>query len=214
MMSFLQSYFKYVKSGFIEHKFLFIFTVLFAVSCWIGAYFVADWIFNPAELADYIYLNQQTNFSFSHMMYIIIHNCSISIESYISSIFFGLGGIGDILINMGDSGITSRANEIACGDPFLFLKLTCLHGFFEDLATIINSFSGFLLFIFVVRFIKDIFKPSDNLANGTITNSLEINKKILYQSVAIFILGFAIMVFAGVLEEYISVPFGNFIKLM
>ena len=53
--------------------------------------------------------------------------------------------------------------------------------------------------------------PSQHLANGAITNSLEINKKILYQSLAVFVLGFLVMIVAGFLEEYISIPFGNFI---
>lgn len=117
-------------------------------------------------------------------------------------------------LNIGMSGIVSRATELACGDPFLFLKLTCLHGFFEDLSTILNSFAGFLLFLFVVKFIKNIFKPSKNLANGSITNSLEITKKLLYQSLTIFILAFVVMIIAGVLEEYISIPFGNFIAYL
>ena len=55
-----------------------------------------------------------------------------------------------MILNLGMSGITSRATELACGDPFLFLKLTCLHGFFEDLSTILNSFAGFLLFYFIL----------------------------------------------------------------
>lgn len=210
-MSFRESYFKYLKSGFTEHKLLFIFTVLFGASCWIGGYFIADLLYYPSELADYAYLAQETYYSFFDMMAIIINNCSINITSYIFSIFFGFGAFNDMIVNMGNSGIVSRATEIACGDPFLFLKLTCLHGFYEDLGTILNSFSGFLLFIFIVRTIKDIFKPSQYLTDGAINNSIKINKKILYQSLAIFILAFAVMVFAGVLEEYISVPFGNFI---
>lgn len=210
-MSFSQKYFRYVKSAFSEHKLLFIFTVLFGVFCWIGGYYIADWLFTPQELHSYEYLAQETFFSFEDMMYIIVNNCYINIVSYIESIFLCYGALYDMILNIGTSGITSRATELACGDPFLFLKLTCLHGFFEDLGTIFNSFAGFLLFSFIVRTLKDILKPSKHLANGPITNSLEINKKILYQSLAIFILAFVVMVVGGVLEEYVSVPFGNLI---
>lgn len=210
-MSFKDSYFKYLKSGFADHKLLFILTVLFAVFCWVGGYFIADGLFTPYELYDYEYLAQETFFSFEDMMIIIINNCFINVISYIESIFFCYGPLYDMVLNIGSSGITSRATELACGDPFLFLKLTCLHGFFEDLSTILNSFAGFLLFSFIIRTIKDIFKPSKRLAKGAITNSLEINKKVLYQSLAIFVFAFVVMIIAGVLEEYISVPFGNFI---
>ncbi|WP_407433136.1 stage II sporulation protein M [Methanobrevibacter sp.] len=210
-MSFLDSYFKYLRSAFVEHKYLLIFTILFAASCWIGTYFLADYIFTPYELADLAYLSQETQFSFLDMMVIIINNCYINVLSYIGAIFFCLGPVYDMTFNIGMSGIVSRATELACGDPFLFLKLTCLHGFFEDASTVLNSFAGFLLFYFIIKSIKDIFKPSQHLANGAITNSLEINKILLYQSLAVFVLGFLVMIFAGFLEEYISIPFGNMI---
>ena len=213
-MSFGESYFKYLKSAFVEHKTLFIFTVFFAAFCWIGGYFIADWIFTPNELIDYEYLSQQTFFSFEDMMVIIINNCMINLISYIESIFLCYGAFYDMILNIGMSGITSRATELACGDPFLFLKLTCLHGFFEDLSTILNSFAGFLLFHFLVLTIKDIFKPSKRLANGAFTNSLKINKRMLYQSLAVFVLAFVVMIIAGVLEEYVSVPFGNMIAAL
>ena len=145
------------------------------------------------------------------MMYIIVNNCLINFYSYVEAIFFGFGPIYDMIINMGMSGVISRATDIACGDPFLFLKLTCLHGFFEDLSTILNSFAGFILFFFVVRFVKSIFSPSQRLTGGRFLNSWKINKKHLYQSIAIFILGIVVMIFAGFLEEYISIPFGNLI---
>ncbi|WP_407416464.1 stage II sporulation protein M [Methanobrevibacter sp.] len=210
-MSFFNTYYEYVKSAFVEHKYLFLITLLFAVFCWIGGYFIADIIFTPEELVDFEYLSQQTLFSFDDMMEIIFINCYINVQSYLESVFLCYGPIYDMTLNIGLSGITTRATELACGDPFLFIKLTCLHGFFEDLATILNSFAGFLLFYFIVRTIKDFFNPSQQLAEGKIRNSLRINKRMLYQSLAIFVLAFVIMIIAGVLEEYVSIPFGNFI---
>ncbi len=210
-MSFFNTYFEYVKSAFVEHKYLFLITLLFAVFCWIGGYLIADLIFTPKELVDFEYLAQQTLFSFDDMMEIIFINCYINIQSYLESVLLCYGPIYDMTLNIGLSGITTRATELACGDPFLFIKLTCLHGFFEDLSTILNSFAGFLLFYFIVRTIKDFFNPSQHLAEGKIRNSLRINKRMLYQSLAIFVLAFVIMIIAGVLEEYVSIPFGNFI---
>ena len=75
MMSFRDSYFNYLNSAFVEHKFLFIFTVLFGAFCWIGGYFMADLLFSPVELVDYEYLAQETFFSFGDMMDIIVNNC-------------------------------------------------------------------------------------------------------------------------------------------
>lgn len=211
MMSLIDSFTGYAKRAFTDHKYLFLCTVLFAVFCWIGAYFIADFMFTPQELVDYQYLAQETNFSFFDMAFIIVNNCFLNIVSYIGAIFCGAGPIIDMVINLGDSGITSRATEIASGDPFLFLKLTCLHGFFEDLSTVLNSFAGFILFSFIVRFIKGIFRPSEILADNSLSNSWKINRVHLYESFVIFVLAFFIMIFAGFLEVYISIPFGNFI---
>ena len=210
-MSLKESYFRYLKDAFSDHKYLFIFTVIFAASCWIGGYYVADWIFAPEELHYFEYLAQETFFSFEDMMEIIINNCFLNIVSYIEAIFFGYGPLYDMTLNIGMSGIVSRATELACGDPFLFLKLTCLHGFFEDSSTVLNSFAGFILFSFIVRYLKNLISPGENLAENPILNSWKINRKHLYQSLAVFVLAFAVMIFAGFLEEYISIPFGNFI---
>ena len=120
-MSFLESYFKYVKSAFIEHKYLFIFTLLFGVSCWIGGYYIADFIYTPAELSNYAYLSQETFFSFHDMMENICNNSLINIIYYFEAIFLCIGPFYDMALNIGMSGIVSRATELACGDPFLFL---------------------------------------------------------------------------------------------
>ena len=112
-MSFSQKYFSYVKSAFAEHKLLFIFTVLIGVFCWVGRYYIADWMFTPQELHNYEYLAQETFFSFEDMMYIIVNNCYINIVSYIESIFLCYGALYDMILNIGTSGITSRATELA-----------------------------------------------------------------------------------------------------
>ena len=214
MMSLSNDYIKYVKSGFVDHKYLFIFTLLVGVLCWIGGYFVAELMFTPQELVDLEYLAQETSYSFDDFLFIVVNNCFINLMSYVDAIFFGFGPFYDMMVNMGMSGVISRATDLACGDPFLFLKLTCLHGFFEDLSTILNSFAGFILFSFIVRYIKNLFSPSQNLSEGRFSNSWQINKKHLYQSIAIFILGMIVMIYAGFLEEYVSVPFGNLVAFI
>ena len=41
---------------------------------WIGGYYIADFIYTPAELSNYAYLSQETFFSFHYMMEIICNN--------------------------------------------------------------------------------------------------------------------------------------------
>ena len=123
---------------------------------------------------------------------------------YVLSIFLGAGGIFDIIVNMGMLGSVSAATNMVTGDPFLFFKLTLVHGIPEDISTILNSFAGFLLVYFEIFFLKDA------ISKG-FKESFNVNKKFLFQSIAVFIFALSVMVIAGLLEEFISIPVGNFI---
>ena len=115
----------------------------------------------------------------------------------------------DIFINIGQTGTTSAATAYVTGDPLYFIKLTLLHGLFEDLSTILNSFASFILGWSVLKYVKDVFSPSKQIADSRFRNAWEINKVDFKESFAVFVVGIMIMIFAGFLEVYVSIPFGN-----
>ena len=202
-MSVLDSYFYYLKTAFTEHKILLLAVIIFAVITCLVSFVIYDEPYKYAYEND-AYLGQETFFNWISAWGIISHNCGLNLMMYVLSIFLGAGGIYDILVNMGMTGYVSAATNMVTGDPFLFLKFTMVHGIPEDISTILNSFAGLLLAYFEIFFLKDA------ISKG-FAKSYDINKKFLFQSVAVFLFGLYVMVVAGLLEEFISIPIGNFI---
>ncbi len=202
-MSLLDDYFYYLKTGFTDHKILLLAVIIFAVLTCVVSFALYDEPYDYAYDND-AYLAQETFYSWDTAWEIISNNCGLNLMMYVLSIFLGAGGIYDIVVNMGMTGYVSAATNMVTGDPFLFIKLTLVHGLPEDISTILNTFAGFLLAYFEIFFLKDA------ISKG-ITESYNINRKFLFQSIAVFIFAMYIMVIAGLLEEFISIPIGNVI---
>lgn len=202
-MSILDDYFYYLETGFREHKFILLAVIIFAVITCLVSFAMYDEPYNYASEND-AYLSQETFYNWNSAWEIISNNCRINIIMYVFSIFLGAGGIFDIIVNMGMLGSVSAATNMVTGDPFLFFKLTLVHGIPEDISTILNSFAGFLLVYFEIFFLKD-------ASSKGFKESFNVNKKFLFQSIAVFIFALYVMVIAGLLEEFISIPVGNFI---
>ena len=194
--------------AFSDHKKLFALVLLLTIFSltvfWIG-YDTTD----IDQVYDDAYLEQESTFDFLDFILITGNNVYLNILAYVTSVFLGLGAILDILVNIGQTGTTSAATAYVTGDPLYFIKLTCLHGFFEDLSTIINSFASFILGYAVLKYIKDVVHPSRQIVGSRLKNAWELNETDFKQSFAVFLVGIVVMIFAGFLEVYISIPFGN-----
>lgn len=175
----------------------------FAISWW--AYDTSD----IDQVYDDAYLEQESSFDFIDFILITANNVYINVVAYFASVFFGIGALLDIFVNIGQTGTTSAATAYITGDPLYFIKLTLVHGFFEDLSTILNSFASFILGGSVLKYVKDIFNPSKRIVDSRFKNAWELNKIDFKESFSVFLVGIAIMIFAGFLEVYISIPIGN-----
>ena len=122
------------------------------------------------------YLEQETTFDFLDFILITGNNVFLNIFAYVTSIFFGIGAIADILVNIGMTGSTSAATAYLTGDSLYFIKLTLVHGFYEDVSTILNSFASFILASAVLRYVKDFLSPSKQIAESRLKNAWELNK--------------------------------------
>lgn len=176
---------------------------------------VVPWVTYDTSDIDMVYedayLAQETDFSIITCLDIITNNVYLNIEAYVLSVFLGYGAIIDTIVNIGQTGTISAATEYITGDPFLFIKFTLVHGTLEDISTILNTFASMILVYFIIVFTKDAIKPRKIVKRGVLTNSWELNQIHLKQSLIVFVIGILIMINAGILEEYISVPIGDFI---
>jgi uncharacterized membrane protein SpoIIM required for sporulation len=95
---------------------------------------------------------------------------------------------------------------------FNTLLLLIPHGIFEFSSCILACSSGFVLFKFILRFFKSISKKEDaSLSNKAYESYVE-NFDKLKQSIILLLLAAVLMVIAGLIEVYLTVPIANFLN--
>ncbi len=92
------------------------------------------------------------------------------------------------------------------GDLVRNLVFMIPHGIFELPSIIIATTSGLVLFKFIFKFIRDIYKNKIKFLD-----SLDKNYPLLKQSLIILAIGCILMFVAGIVESYFTVPIANWI---
>ena len=96
-------------------------------------------------------------------------------------------------------------------DLFLTLLMLVPHGIFELPSCVIACASGFVLFNFLLRFLKTLLKQE----NGSISNKLYAsyveNFDKLKQAIILLMVATVLMIIAGVIEVYLTLPIAEFI---
>ena len=143
---------------------------------------------------------------------LFIHNEAGGIQTYITSIFFGISAIFSLVYNGVNMALLGGllANLMEKGWIEYILNILP-HGIFEISALVIQSVAGILLFLFVWGFLKGIIKSDLNGFKEKASNSYEENKKKLIQSLVLMIFGTILLLIAAPIEAYVSVPLANFI---
>lgn len=139
---------------------------------------------------------------------LFINNEMSGIQSYIGSIFFGIGAIVTIAINGFNNGMLGPifAHAVPNGGVLYILYLIP-HGIFEFTAMIFESTGGILLFLFIWNFIKTL---RSNETNGA-SEAFEKNKKLLIQSIVLFVIATLFTLIAAPIEAYVSINFSEFL---
>ena len=81
------------------------------------------------------------------------------------------------------------------------------HGIFEFSSYILACTSGFVLFKFVCKFLKTWIKSDNNFSGA-----YEKNEDILVQAMMLFIAATVLMVIAGIIEVYLTIPIAQFLS--
>lgn len=96
-------------------------------------------------------------------------------------------------------------------DLFLTLLMLIPHGIFELPSCVIACASGFVLFNFLLRFLNTFLKQE----NGSISNKLYAsyveNFDKLKQAIILLMVATVLMIIAGVIEVYLTLPIAEFI---
>ena len=97
---------------------------------------------------------------------------------------------------------------------FYTLLLIIPHGIFEFSSCILACASGFVLFSFLYGFLKCFWKYDDDSASESIRFSFEKNFERLKQALTIFSIAVILMIIAGFVEVYLTIPIAGHIVSM
>lgn len=173
--------------------------------------FIIAWIYSSAHAAEMISTMQAANDTASSVglstslspVDLFIHNEGGGIFTYIASIFFGIFAIIMVIYNAFNTGILGPIiGHFAPGGSLQYIIYLIPHGIFEITATVLQSVAGILLFMFIYKFIRAIIgKETQGLSE-----SFEVAKKPLIQSLVIMIFAAILLLIAAPIEAYLSVP--------
>lgn len=94
----------------------------------------------------------------------------------------------------------------ASGDLLNTLLLIVPHGIFEFSSCILACASGLVLFHFLYGFLKSVWRQENKSAKLILRNSFNENSTRLKQAIIILIIASVLMVIAGFVETYLTIP--------
>ena len=101
---------------------------------------------------------------------------------------------------------------VAIADDFWYTVLLIVpHGIFEFSSCILACASGLVLFNFVYKFVKEIWKDKSDSAKEILTNSFNASSDKLKQAIILLLIASVLMAIAGVFEAYLTLPIAKFI---
>jgi uncharacterized membrane protein SpoIIM required for sporulation len=97
-------------------------------------------------------------------------------------------------------------------DIFQTLLLIIPHGIFEFSSCILACASGFVLFNFLYRFLKTLFKTDTDSVKEMLSISFADSSDKLKQAIILLIIASILMAIAGFIEAYLTIPMADFIN--
>ncbi len=96
-------------------------------------------------------------------------------------------------------------------DLFTVLMYIIPHGIFELPSCALACAASFVLFNFIYKFLKALLKNTDDNVSDIIRSSYDETDDKLKQAIILFIVSVILMIIAGVIEAYFTVPIAQFI---
>lgn len=93
-----------------------------------------------------------------------------------------------------------------CPDLIPTLLLIIPHGIFEFSSCILACSSGLVLFNFIYRFLKTLWRDESDSAKVSLANSFNESSRKLKQAIILFVIASILMAIAGVFEAYLTLP--------
>ena len=198
----LKQFYNEIKLAFLENKLAIYISLFILIFSLILGYLLEPYLysyFNPA-VED---LTQKVDSGVIQLTFhdIFLNNLLIILQMFIYGLLFCLS-----VVVLAYNGFFTGYYVAIQDDLLRVLLLLIPHGIFELTSCFLACASGLVLFNFLLRFFKSYLKEDLTLKTSLINNSDK-----LKQSAIIFLISVFLMIIAGFVEVYLTIPIANFI---
>ena len=196
-----------VKSAFVENKWPIIISVAILFISLILGYFLEPYLysyFNPV-VED---LTQKVQSGVIKLTFqdIFLNNLKVILMMFI----FGIGCCISVLVLL-FNGFFVGYYVASEGNLFAVSMYIIPHGIFEFSSCILACASGIVLFNFVYNFLKASLNQNKGSISQRVSNSFDESYVKLKQALIIFAVSVVLMIIAGFVEVYLTVPIANYV---
>ena len=196
-----------IKSAFIENKLAIIISIAILFVSLVLGYFLEPYLysyFNP--VVDDLTQKVQSGVIKLTFHDIFLNNLKVILMMFI----FGIGCCISVLV-LAFNGFFVGYYVATDGDLFAVLMYIIPHGIFEFSSCILACASGIVLFNFIYKFLKAVLKQNDGSISQRVSNSFDESYIKLKQALIIFAVSLILMIIAGFVEVYLTVPIAKYV---
>lgn len=137
---------------------------------------------------------------------LFLNNIGIVFQMFIYGLFF----CASVLI-LAFNGLFVGYYVATSGDFLVTVLLIIPHGIFEFSSCVLACASGLVLFNFIYRFLKEIWNQDSQSFKEILANSFNVCSTKLKHAIILLIIASILMVIAGVVEAYLTLPIAKLI---
>ena len=198
----LKQYYNEVKLAFLENKSAIYISLFILIFSLILGYLLEPYLysyFNP--VVDDLSQKIETGVVKLTFQDIFLNNILIIFQMFIYGLLFCLS-----IFLLAYNGFFIGYYVAIQNNLFRVLAMLIPHGIFELTSCLLACSSGLVLFNFLFKFFKTYLKE-----DMTLKKSFSINRYKLKQAIIIFIISVVLMIIAGFVEVYLTIPIAHFL---
>lgn len=198
----LKQYYNEVKLAFLENKSAIYISLFILIFSLILGYLLEPYLysyFNP--VVDDLSQKVETGVVKLTFQDIFLNNILIIFQMFIYGLLFCLS-----IFLLAYNGFFIGYYVAIQNNLFRVLAMLIPHGIFELTSCLFACSSGLVLFNFLFKFFKTYLKE-----DMTLKKSFSINRYKLKQAIIIFIISVVLMIIAGFVEVYLTIPIAHFL---
>ncbi|WP_407413437.1 stage II sporulation protein M [Methanobrevibacter sp.] len=196
-----------IKSAFLENKWAIIISIAILFISLVLGYFLEPYLysyFNPV-VED---LTQKVQSGVIKLTFhdIFLNNLKVILMMFI----YGIGCCISVLV-LAFNGFFVGYYVASDGNPLAVSMYIIPHGIFEFSSCILACASGIVLFNFVYKFLKEVLNQDEGSISQRLSNSFDESYIKLKQALIIFAISLVLMIIAGFVEVYLTVPIAKYV---